>query len=192
MATVRDFVRMDLPPQSHVYDDPSLSPLEFLQAVMHATHLPMSFRIDAARGLLPYTEPPPGPRPTNSFPRCAIVIGGISDDCARATDHGSVAKDPEQINTISQSKSSIANNNHHPQSGDPGPLYIEENPEPSTFIDYSKPPTPGEIQEIKAAINRLRPDLAHLPVSEPRLCECGHWVFGYYPCCRTSSGTKLN
>ena len=60
MATVKEFVRKGLPPQTHAYDDPDLSPVEFLQAVYRATHLPMSIRIDAARGALPFTEQ--GPR----------------------------------------------------------------------------------------------------------------------------------
>src|SRR2546425_12800396 len=76
MATVKEFTRQGLPPQTHVYDDPDLSPLEFLQAVYHATHLPMTTRIEAASALLPFTDPKP--RPTNSFPpRCKIIIGGL-------------------------------------------------------------------------------------------------------------------
>jgi hypothetical protein len=66
--------------------------------------------------------------------------------------------------------------------------------------DYSTPPTPAELQEIKAAINKLRPDLAHLPIPEPRLCACGHWIFGPCPLgeqCRDTSSpngdrSKLN
>jgi len=61
MATVKEFTRNNLPPQTHAYDDPSLDPLEFLQAVYRDQTLPMSIRIDAARALLPYTEPRPGP-----------------------------------------------------------------------------------------------------------------------------------
>jgi hypothetical protein len=119
MATVKDFVRNGLPPQTHAYNDPDLSPIEFLQAVYHATHLPMSIRIDAARGLLPYTEPRPATVPS---PSCTIVI---------------------------------------PPLASPWP--------------------------------RLRPDLAHLPIPEPRLCSCGHWMFGPCPLgerCRDKS--KLN
>jgi hypothetical protein len=40
----------------HAYNDPDLSATEFLSAVMHATHLPMSTRIEAASALLPYTN----------------------------------------------------------------------------------------------------------------------------------------
>ena len=59
--TVASITREGRGPQTHAYDDPDLSPIEFLQAVYHATHLPMSIRIDAARGLLPFTEPAPRP-----------------------------------------------------------------------------------------------------------------------------------
>jgi hypothetical protein len=43
----------------HPCNAPGLSPLEFLHAVYRDPLLPMSIRIDAARGLLPYTEPRP-------------------------------------------------------------------------------------------------------------------------------------
>ena len=42
-------------------------------------------------------------------------------------------------------------------------------------------------------INKLRPDLAHVPIPEPRMCRCGHWLFGPCPLgerCRERS--KLN
>src|SRR6516164_5201222 len=84
-------VPLDTPEFTHLsdaeqFDDPDLSPIEFLQAVYRDPLLPMSIRIDAARGLLPYTEP----RPTNSVPpRCKIIIGGLGP-----YDHGSAPKDP--------------------------------------------------------------------------------------------------
>src|SRR5262245_13610012 len=184
--TVKDFVRKspsELTGSAHPCNDPSLNPLEFLQAVYRDASFPMSIRIDAARGLLPYTEP----RPTNSFPpRRTIVIGGLGD-------HGSAPEDPEQFNTKSQSSSVRRSNNPHPQSGATRPLYSDENPEPSPLIDYSTPPTPSELQEIKAAINQLRPDLSHLPIPEPHLCSCGHWIFGPCPLSeRCRDGSKLN
>jgi hypothetical protein len=37
------------------YNDPTLSPLDFLLAVMHDTHLPVSIRMDAAKAAAPYT-----------------------------------------------------------------------------------------------------------------------------------------
>ena len=178
------FTHQDPQPSSHAYNDPDLSPIEFLYAVMRATHQPMSIRIQAASALLPYTHP--YPRPTNSIPRCTIVIPPFEPRTPNHEAH-------EGDNGKSQSFSEIADNTCHPQSGGPGPSNMMTIPEPSTFIDYSTPPTPAELQEIKAAINRLRPDLAHLPVPEPHLCACGHWIFGPCPlgerCC---DRTKLN
>ena len=75
--TVASITREGRGPQTHAYDAPDLSPIEFLRAVYHATHLPMSTRIDAARGLLPFTEP--APRPVVQGPTLTIVIGGIED-----------------------------------------------------------------------------------------------------------------
>ena len=169
MATVADFTRLGLPPQTHAYDDASLDPLEFLQAVYRDSSLPMSIRIDAARGVLPFTEPRPASAPL-SYVGCKIIIGGL----------GSSPEDPDGIYEKSQSFSVSASNNPHPSSEPPAPVNTETNSYPQTFIDYSTPPTPAELQEIKAAINRLRPDLAHLPIPEPHLCQCGHWIFG--PC----------
>ena len=48
MATVKEFVRNGLPPQTHLCDDPDLSPLQFMLAVMRDTTLPLSIRLDAA------------------------------------------------------------------------------------------------------------------------------------------------
>jgi len=101
------------------------------------------------------------------------------------------ARDPEQANTNSQSKSRIRPDDPQPSSETPAPINIETNSYPPTLIDYSKPPTPAELQEIKAAINKLRPDLAHLPVPEFHLCPCGHWITGEYDCCRREL-SKLN
>ena len=59
---VKDFVRKppsELTGSAHPCDDPGLSPIEFLQAIYRDPLLPMSIRIDAARGVLPYTEPRP-------------------------------------------------------------------------------------------------------------------------------------
>src|SRR6516225_4551760 len=71
-GTVRtQFTHQDPQPSSHAYNDPDLSPIEFLYAVMRATHQPMSIRIEAAKALLPFTNP--YPRSMNSVPRCTIV-----------------------------------------------------------------------------------------------------------------------
>ena len=92
----------------HAYNDPNLSPIEFLQAVYRDASLPMSIRIDAARGLLPYTEPKPARIPSSDV-SCTIVIPPFE---ARTPD----TEAHEGDNRKSQSFSEIANNNHHPQS----------------------------------------------------------------------------
>ena len=174
MTTVKEFVcksPSEAPGPAHPCDDPSLSPLQFLHAIYRDPTFPMSLRIDAARGLLPYTEP----RPTNSFPRCKIVIGGLGP-----CDHESGAHSPDGINTISQSKSDFRVDNLQPSSGPVDPLNIETNSYPPTLIDYSKPPTPEEIQEIKTVVHQLCPDADLSQLPEPRLCACGHWTI--FPC----------
>ena len=177
--TVASITREGRGPQTHAYDAPDIGPIEFLQLVYRDPLLPMSTRIDAARGLLPYTEPRPACAPS-SHVGCTIVIGGLGD-------HGSASPSPGQINSERQSFPLSASNSHQPQSESQGPLYTETPSNPPFIPDYSTPPTPAELQEIKAAINKLRPDLAHLPIPEPRLCACGHWMFGPCPlgerCC---------
>ena len=185
--TVASITRECRAPQTYAYDDPDLSPIEFLQAVYHATHLPMSVRIDAARGLLPYTEPRPANIPSLHI-GCTIVIGSLGP-CDPSPEPRSPA-DP----TGFHSQNPFGANITVPRDGEPqAPQNLRTIPEPSPFIDYSTSPTPAELQEIKAAINRLRPDLAHLPIPEPHLCACGHWMFGPCPlgerCC---DRTKLN
>ena len=177
----------------HAYNDPDLSPIEFLYAVMRAQHQPTAIRIEAAKALFPFTEPRPASIPSLHI-GCTIVIGGLGPCPSHSLpDHGSVAEDPEQINTISQSFSRSGSNNPQPSSEATAPVYTETTSYPPSLPDYSIPPTHTELQEIKAAINRLRPDLAHLPVPEPHLCACGHWIFGPCPlgerCC---DRTKLN
>ena len=104
---------------------------------------------------------------------------------ARSTENHSQNPDPATITVT-----------HDADPGDPQNL--TRDPEPLPSPDYSRPPTPEEIREIKAVINKLRPDLAHLPVPEPHLCACGHWMFGPCPLgerCRDSSlrdPSKLN
>jgi hypothetical protein len=95
--TVASITREGRGPQTHAYDDPDLSPIEFLQAVYRDPSLPMSIRIDAARGLLPYMEPRPARIPSAEV-GCTIVIGGLGP-----YDHGSAPKDPDGVNGKSQS-----------------------------------------------------------------------------------------
>ena len=46
--------------QDHAYDDPSLSPVDFLLCVMRDVTLPLAVRVDAADKLLPlYQKPQP-------------------------------------------------------------------------------------------------------------------------------------
>src|SRR6516162_10382334 len=97
--TVASITREGRGPQTRAYDDPDLSPIEFLQAVYHATHLPMSVRIQAASALLPYTNS--FPRSQTIPPRRKIIIGGLGPS---ATDP------PEQINENLQSFSVSADN----------------------------------------------------------------------------------
>jgi len=169
----------------HAYNDPNLSPIEFLQAVYRDASLPMSIRIDAARGLLPYTEPKPARIPSSDV-SCTIIIPPFEP---RTADHEAHEGD----NGKSQSFPEIANNICQPLSGGPGPSNMMTIPEPSPFIDYSQPHTPEELQAIKAVINRLRPGDAHLPIPEFHLCPCGHWITGTYPCCeRNRDPSKMN
>src|SRR6516164_351012 len=108
--TVASITREGRGPQTHAYDAPDIGPLEFLQAVYHATHLPMSVRIQAAEAALPYATS--FPRPVVQGPTITIVIGGL--------------KDPEQINEKSQLKEFLRADNCQPRCGDPGPSYIEK------------------------------------------------------------------
>jgi hypothetical protein len=71
-------------PVSHAYNDPDISPLEFLLCVMRATHLPMSSRIQAASALLPFTNPYPraDSRPLPSTVcLCYNLPTGINQPC---------------------------------------------------------------------------------------------------------------
>src|SRR5262249_26062691 len=177
--TVKDFVRKspsEAPGAAHPCDAPGLSPIEFLQAIYRDPLLPMSIRIDAARGLLPYTEPRPASAPPSHI-GCTIVIGGLGPSATEPEPRS--PDDPTEIHSVNL----LSATQTVPRAGRPGdPKNLTTIPEPSTFTDYPTPPPPAELQEIKAAINRLRPDLAHLPIPEPHLCACGHWIFGDCGC----------
>jgi len=190
---VKDFVRKspsEAPGPAHPCDAPGLSPIEFLQAIYRDPLLPMSIRIEAARGLLPYTEPRLASVPPSHI-GCTIVIGGLGP-----CDYGSASPEPRPPAdpTGNHSQNPFGAKITLTRDGDPGnPVNIETTFHPQSLRDYSTLPTPAELQEIKAAINKLRPDLAHLPIPEPRLCQCGHWMFGPCPLgeqCRNRS--KLN
>jgi hypothetical protein len=186
MIDKNQVVQKEFKPQVHAYNDPDLSPIEFLTAVYHATHLPMASRIQAASALLPYTNSFPSPVRSSVADyvqgyvpyHCKIIIGGLG---------------PSETTEICSENLHSADKTLA-RGGEAGNAQnLTTNPEPSTFIDYSTPPTPDELQAIKAAVNRLRPDLAHHPVPAPHLCGCGHWIFGPCPLgdsCRDRS--KLN
>ena len=165
-----EFTHQNQGPSSHVYNVPDLSPIEFLQAVMHAEHLPMATRIDAARALLPFTEPRPASVPSSHI-GCTIVIGGL-----RPCDHGSASPSTEPRSpadpTGFHSQNPFGAQITVPHDTEPG--------DPQNLTTIPNPPSLDEIREAKAVVDRLRPDLAHLLVPEPRLCQCGHWMF--YPC----------
>ena len=165
MATVKEFTRMGLPPQTHGYDDPSLDPLQFLTVVYRDSSLPMSIRIDAARGLLPYTEPRPASIPS-SYVGCKIIIPPFEPRTPDTEAH-------EGDNRKSQSFSEIADNTCQPSSGAPGSSNMMTTPEPSPFATLS----PDEILHLKAIAHRHG-----LP--EPHLCSyCGFWQTKTYPDC---------
>ena len=165
-------------PAPHLYDDPDLSPLEFLHAVYRDSSLPMVSRVQAASALLPYTHSAPRP----------VVQGYVSYHCRiiippfepRTQDHDAHEGD----NRKSQSFSEIANNNHHPQSEIPGPSNMTRSPEPSYLPDYSAPPDPAVFA---AALKYGYP--------APHLCSyCGHWLTTTYPdcICGSRNPSKMN
>jgi len=169
--TVKDFVRKspsEAPGPAHPCDDPSLSALDFLFAVMRDRSFPISVRMDAAARLLPLTKSVP--RAVAPEPRCTIVIGGLPT---------------EDQDRITQSDSHFSPGSHIPSN------HSDDSQGPSTLREYTDPPTPEEIAEIKATVQRLCPDADLSQVPEPRLCACGHWMF--YPCnCVTRDPSKLN
>src|SRR5262249_4971345 len=117
-------------------------------------------------------------RPTNSFPhRCKIIIGGLGP-CDTEPEPAS-PDDPTRNHSQNPSAPNKAVT-HNLEAV--APLNTETTSFPPSLVDYSTPPTPAELQEIKAVINKLRPDLAHLPVPETHLCPCGQWIFGDCGC----------
>src|SRR6516162_376549 len=162
-------------PTAHPCDAPGLGPRAFLLAVMHDRTLALTHRMDAAARLLRlYGE--------ESFrpPRLTYRIEGIDPDHLCAERRGSVFErrgsgsdhPPEADNRKSQPFLSGRSNNHASHDRTQGPSNIETNTEPLTF---------DQIQEIKAAVQRLHPDadLSQVP-DHLTLCECGHWML--FPC----------
>jgi len=154
-------------PPEHAYNRQGIGPLEFLTEVMHATHLPMVSRIEAARALLPYTESVP--RPVTP-PAYTIVIPPISyepwaDICSPW---------PRSTGMSSQDVSASSTTTIH---GDDtkANVNLRGDTEPQD-IDYSSI-SPEELQHLKAMAHKWG-----LP--EPHLCSyCGHWLTVTYPDC---------
>ena len=162
------------------YNVPGLSPIDFLRAVMEATNLPLSYRIEAAKALLPFTT---------TYPRSAVRYQGYDQCIIRIGGLGPLDPDPGSANDLT------GNHSQNRVSPKIPVTHADEAGDPQNLTRYSDPPTPAELQEIKAAINRLRPDLADQPIPELHLCPCGHWVAGEYDCCRALASrdpSKMN
>ena len=176
-------------PTTHPYNDPDLSPIEFLTAVYRATHLPMVTRIQAASALLPFTTHRPSPE---FIPQLKYIIPPLSlEPWSHICSPWPRTPDDPTSDRSEDLLSASLNVTRDGEAVDS--VNLTTIPEPSPLIDYSTPPSPTELQEIKAAINKLRPDLAHLPTPEFHLCPCGHWITGTYPCCeRSRDPSKMN
>ena len=161
---------------THPCNNPNLSPIEFLEAVMHDDAFSMAVRVKAAKALTLIHTKAPQPSVTIRIrdPYSYEYLARYPWLKEFAT------KDPEQINGNSQSKSRIRPDNPQPSSETPGPLYTETNSYPQTLIDHSKPPTPDEIQQIKAAVHELQPNFDPSQPVQLYLCSCGHWLT--FPC----------
>jgi hypothetical protein len=105
---------------THPCNNPNLSPIEFLEAVMHDNTFSIALRAKAAKALtLIHTKAPVPP----------ITIH-IKDPYSHEYLKEFAVKDPEQVNTNSQSKSRIRPDNPQPSSETPGPTNIETNSYP--------------------------------------------------------------
>ena len=155
-------------PATHACDAPGLTGTQFLYAVMRDRSLPLTTRIKAA-GKLMQVEPDGPPRPT-----VKIVIEGFpSSILSQCQGHESVTQAPDGKIGNQQSFPPEDSKTHHPHDDDPGdPNLMTTNTDPLTYDD---------IQQIKAAVQRLHPeaDLSEVP-DHLTLCECGHWLL--YPC----------
>src|SRR5215510_12883043 len=111
---------------THPCNNPNLSPIEFLEAVMHDDTFSIALRAKAAKALtLIHTKASVPPITIRiKDPYCHEYLARFPWLKEFA------AEDPEQINANSQSKDFIRSNSHHPQSETPGPLYTETNSYP--------------------------------------------------------------
>lgn len=142
---------------THPCNNPNLSPIEFLEAVMHDDTFSIALRVKAAKALtLIHTKAPVPPitiHIKDPYSHEYLTRFPWLKEFA--------AKDPEHINANSQSFSLGATNNRHPRCGDPGRPNIETK-NPNLSLDQI-------LELIRTS------DLDNLP-----LCECGHRMF--FPC----------
>ena len=137
--TVASITREGRGPQTHAYNDPNLSPKEFLLAVMRDPSQPMATRITAARDVAPYFIA--APRPVVQGPTLTIVIGGIED--------------PEQIIGETQSNFDFRPAKPQPFWTTPGQSYIEKTLERMSLSEIIKTiaNTPEHLLPICAICN---------------------------------------
>ena len=104
---------------THPCNNPNLSPIEFLEAVMHDDTFSIALRAKAAKALTSIQTKAPVP------PITIHIKDPYSPRFPWLKEFA--AKDPEQVNTNSQSKSRIRPDNFQPSSETPGPTNIETN-----------------------------------------------------------------
>ena len=111
---------------SHPCNNPNLSPREFLEAVMHDDTFSIALRAKAAKALTSMQTKAPVP------PITIHIKDPYSHEYLTRFPwlKEFAAKDPEQVNTNSQSKSRIRPDNPQPSSETPGPTNIETNSYP--------------------------------------------------------------
>src|SRR5262249_2305567 len=163
IRTVASITREGKGPQPHLYDDPDLSPLEFMLAVMRDTTLPLAIRLDAAAKVAPFYHR----RLRSLNPHYTIVIPPLS------LEPWSEICSPWPRTTAKHSQNSDPSSKTLNHGGDTqAPVNLTTDPEPYS-PDYSAPPGP----EVFAAARKWG-----LP--EPHLCSyCGHWLTVTYPDC---------
>ena len=159
----------DPAPTVHAYDDPHIGPRAFMLAVMRDPTVDIKDRMKAASLLMRIY-------PHESVcPSLTIHIAPFTDTDAEAGPPGE----------------RLENGSHSLEISHKAPSHSADHPGPINLTRYTDPPTPEEIAEIKATVQRLCPDADLSQVPEPRLCACGHWMF--YPCnCVTRDPSKLN
>jgi len=111
---------------THPCNNPNLSPIEFLEAVMHDDTFSIALRAKAAKALTSMQTKAPVP------PITIHIKDPYSHEYLTRFPwlKEFAAKDPEQVNTNSQSKSRIRPDNPQPSSETPGPTNIETNSYP--------------------------------------------------------------